>query len=170
MNKEEASALWIEYVRNELGEKKAKEMTVFLEDNPDVLEEFEALGSLWDKMDGLSVPEPSSQMDLKFKAMLSGSEMAQSKRFDLVTSVKSLLQPIFESKMALASIMLLIGLGVGYIINSGNATNEQLTNLNAEVYEMKKMVRPTLLNKPKAMKKRKAFKKPIKTRKRKKKS
>ena len=63
---------------------------------------------------------------------------------------------MFESKMALASIMLLIGLGVGYIINSENATNKQLTNLNAEVYEMKKMMMLTLLEQPRAMDRMKA--------------
>ena len=52
--------------------------------------------------------------------------------------------------------MLLIGLGVGYIINSGNATNEQLTNLNAEVYEMKKMMMLTLLEQPRAIDRMKA--------------
>ncbi len=156
MNREEASALWVDYIHNELGEEKAKEITAFLEANPEAREEFAVLGSLWTKMEDLPVPEPSSQMDLKFQAMLSSYEMAQSKRFDLVASVKSLLQPMFESKMALASIMLLIGLGVGYIINSENATNKQLTNLNAEVYEMKKMMMLTLLEQPRAMDRMKA--------------
>jgi len=156
MNIEEASALWVDFVSKELDKAKAKEMTEFLEANPEVREEFETLGSLWNKMDGLEVPEPSSQMDEKFQAMLSGYEMAQSKKFDLVASLRGFFQPIFESKMALASMMLLIGLGVGYFMNSQSSTNQQLTSLNSEIYEMKKMMMLTLLEQPRAMDRMKA--------------
>lgn len=156
MNREEASALWIEYVQNELDREKSEEMTAFLKNNPDLKEEFEALGSLWNKMDSLPVPEPTSQMDLKFQAMLSGYEIAQSKKFDFISSLNALFQPLFESKMALASMMLFIGLGIGYLLSGENPTNQQLSNLNVEVYEMKKMMMLTLLEQPKAMDRMKA--------------
>ncbi len=157
MNREEASALWIEYVQDELDKKKSEEMTAFLADNPAIKKEFEALATLWNKMDSIPITEPSDQMDMKFQAMLSDYEIAPSKKFDPVSSLTALFQPLFESKMALASMMLFIGLGVGYLLSGeSSATNQQLSNLNAEVYEMKKMMMLTLLGQPKAMDRMKA--------------
>ncbi len=156
MNREEASELWIEYIQKELGKEKSQEMASFLQENPDIKKEFEELGSLWNKMDSLPLPDPSNQMDVKFQAMLSGYEIAQSKKFDLISSIRALFQPLFESKMALASMMLFVGLGVGYLLSSESATNQQLLNLNTEVYEMKKMMMLTLLEQPKALDRMKA--------------
>lgn len=154
MTREEVSALWVDYINGSLTKEQEKEIVTFLKDNPEVKKEFQLMGDLWKKMEEIPTPEPSKQMDMKFQAMLQGYEIGQSKKTDFIEVLSSFLRSLFESRMSLATMMLIVGLGLGYLLNTG--ANEQLTNLNAEVFEMKKMMMLTLIEQPKALDRMKA--------------
>jgi len=157
MKKEEIKQLWLDYVNGNLDEDQVRELEQFFIENPKVKEEYDALYELWSSMDGLPVPEPSSQMDVKFHATLEGYEAASKKApISLIDRLSAALSYLLNSRPAFASTMLFIGLVVGYSFSTSIDSEQQLASLNNEVLEMKKMMMLTLLEQPRAMDRLKA--------------
>ena len=89
--------------------------------------------------------------------MLKGYEIAQSKPArDVLATLRNFVASLFENSLSLASMMLVLGLAFGFLLNQDRGANDQLSALNSEIYEMKKMMMFTLLEQPKALDRMKA--------------
>ncbi|MEQ9423016.1 MAG: HEAT repeat domain-containing protein [Cyclobacteriaceae bacterium] len=151
MKKEEVRALWLDYTNGTLSPESQSQVENYLAEHPEMKAEFESLGTMWYKIDDLPFPEASEAMDMKFQAMLQGYEMAQEKSSNsLLSKLSKWIEAAFQTKMAFASMVLLIGIAIGYFFSAGNESQQQLASLNSEVHEMKKMMMLTLLEQPQA--------------------
>ena len=111
------------------------------------LSELHGFGDIDAKVSKLEFASPSSQLDDRFYHMLA-KEQASRTSF----SWKGFFSwPELAPKLALASLMLVIGVGIGYIMRPAAVTNSsEMAELGKQMSEMKEMMMLTLLEKESA--------------------
>ena len=119
--------------------------------------EYESLKRLWNGMNEIQVEEPSGNMRAGFHALLRtyGGETGKGKSFwqKWIGEVHTLwhLQP--RLPLAFSLILLLAGLGLGYMMTQGGAvkrSDEQVRQLSSQIQEMKQSMMVSLLVNPSA--------------------
>ena len=118
----------------------------------DCQNELHAMQQVWQLMGTMAEPEPSTDMRVKFHAMLDTFKNSEEDRRTPVKEFFSKLKNIwaFQPRLQLAySIgLLLLGLGLGYLFNRHD--NKQIDTLSTQVTEMKQMMMLSLLENPSA--------------------
>ncbi|MEO0507029.1 MAG: HEAT repeat domain-containing protein [Bacteroidota bacterium] len=84
----------------------------FLRENQDYQSRFEEVKSSWALLSALDSPEPSEAMDDAFIKMLDTAERKQAKKRE--PSLWHTWRQIFTPSLAFGTLLLLVGLGVGY--------------------------------------------------------
>lgn len=100
------------YLAGEMSSEDVSAFEAFLKENPDYQTRFEEVKSSWALLSGLETPEPSEAMDDSFLKMLEAAERKQAKI--QLPSVWNKWKEIFTPSLAFGTLLLLIGLGIGY--------------------------------------------------------
>jgi HEAT repeat protein len=122
-------------------------------------QEFETSKHIFDLLDRVPLPEPSSDMQVRFQGMLDAYKhsLDEKNRFwkNLLFSLQQLwsLQPGLQ--LAYSIILVMTGLAAGYTINqqdTGNGKKHQIQELSLQVEEMQQLMMLTLVENPSASK------------------
>ena len=154
--KSEKFEIWVmDYLSNVLDEDGQIEFKNFLENHPEYQDEFSDLQLTWNQIDSLEVPEPSEKMDEQFYEVLSEHMQKQEKTNEnLLSHFQAFLESLWKPRLAYGMILLLIGLGIGYYMNSSNKIEPTKTTIvsNKETEEVREKLVLTLLEQPSANK------------------
>jgi len=119
------------------------------------LEDIEGLSALSHQVEKLEFPEPSPVLDKRFYDMLAKEKA----NLDRSSSLKSFFTwPAFVPKLALASLMLVAGVGVGWFLRSpgGAQQTDEIRLLSQQVSDLQEMMMLSLLEKGSATERLKA--------------
>ncbi len=123
-----------------------KEIENLIEHGGIKLEDLEGFEKLENQLFKLETPVPSLDLDDKFHQML---KMEKNK--DKIFNWKSFFSwPEFAPRLAFASITLLLGLAIGYVLRSPTKKDEQIVYLGREISDLKEMMMLSLLEKESA--------------------
>jgi len=145
------------YMNNQLTPAESAAVEKHITDCAECRAELEASMQVWNQMEELPVPEPSTNMQLKFNVMLDmyKKEAAEKKRFSL--GIRQKLGQLFGFSpaftMAYSVILIIAGVGVGVLINNHNnstATPPEIAVLSKQVHDLKETVTLSLLENPSA--------------------
>ncbi len=150
MEKEQFEIQVMDYLAGVLSAKEREQFESFLKDNPEYAKQYKELVETWKIVRTASTPEPSSQMDEVFFKMLSTAiekEVAKPPK----KSFAEVLSGLFKPQFAYGLLLLGIGLGIGYFMNSdsGTAPNEILV-ADEETEAVRQKLVLTLLEQPSA--------------------
>ena len=159
MNCEKGKDLLAGWMDNQLTEAARVEMEAHLAGCPECRRQLETNRQLWATMGELPVPLPSDKMQVRFDAMLDTYKQEESRRTPgIVHYLRQLfaVRPAFT--WAYSLLLVVVGLGGGYLLNrpakvnagSSGSDREALSNLSAQVREMKEVVLLSLLENPSA--------------------
>lgn len=104
---------------------------------------FDRLDSMLFKMNS---PEPSPDLDLKFHRMVKEEQRALEKK----KAVWSFNLQDWIPRLAFASVTLILGLAIGYVVWSPNEKDHQIAQLGNEVAQLKEMMMLSMLEKQSA--------------------
>ncbi|MGB5819552.1 MAG: HEAT repeat domain-containing protein [Saonia sp.] len=147
----------MEYLSGELNDSAKAAFEKYLEENPGQLERFTELQRTWNQMDRIPTPEPSREMDERFYTMLS-EQKEKSKREgffqEFKKSLGALMTGLAKPQLAYGIVLLGIGLGTGYYLNSGSPIAPVKTEVvsTSETEEVREKLVLTLLEQPSANK------------------
>jgi hypothetical protein len=146
MEAEKIQHLLVRYNAGEANPAEIKEIEALLEQGRIQLEDFEGFESLNARVIRFETPEPSLALDDRFHDMLK-QEIKKSSTFDWRTlfSWKE-----FAPRLAFASVTLLLGLAIGFMIWSPEKKDEQIVQLGREISDLKEMMMLSLLEKESA--------------------
>lgn len=150
MNKENFETRSIDYMSGAMSEEEKRDFMKFLDENPEYTDQFDELARTWKMINVLDTPEPSSKMDEAFFEMLSGEVEKMNKKNGWETLMEGLMM-VFKPQLAYGILLLGIGLGVGYYMNSSDNTNStQNIVSNQETEDVRQKLVLTLLEQPSA--------------------
>ena len=138
MDKNKAEELWIKSLKQELSPAEREGLDIYLSNNPEESTSFKSMDSLWNDLDEISAA-PSPQMDAGFYNFIHQEEKKNGKDNQRWLSIS------LVSKWSYAAV-LIIGVGLGLLIKSGNSSEMQ--SLLGEVETMKQMMALTLIEQP----------------------
>ena len=142
------------WINNEMTEAERAAFEIHLAQCAECRQEMETDQQVWDLMGEIRVPEPSDAMRLKFHAMLDTYKESQeewkSPFADISQMFKRLwsVQPGFQ--LAYSLVLVVMGLGFGYLINHRSDGSKEITALSSQVHEMREMMMLSLLENPSA--------------------
>jgi len=111
----------MEYLSEELNADGKEKFETFLKGQPEYQENFDVLASTWSQMDALSFPEPSQEMDDTFyKLLYAEMEKEKPKSASWVEKLQAYFSFVFRPQLAYGLVILMIGLGLGYYMNTGS--------------------------------------------------
>lgn len=154
MNCEKDKALITAWINNELSAAERAGFEAHLESCAECRQELKAEMQIWSLLESMPVPEASTDMPVRFNAMLEEyKESAGSKKqpfANLLSRLQQLWQ--FQPKMQLAySIILVVaGVGLGIMFKNQGADKKEIASLSSQVHEMKEMMMLSLLENPSA--------------------
>lgn len=155
MENEAFEILMMEYLSGTLDQGGMKEFEKILSENPDFQKQFEGLSQTWGQLDHLETPEPSQEMDERFFDMLHRESQKVEKSSDSSENwFAKLLASLWKPQFAYGLLLLGIGLGMGYFLNSDKSSeivNTAVVN-NQETEEVREKLVLTLLELPSANK------------------
>lgn len=144
-------------LNNELAQGDQLELEGHLEGCPACSEELAAMRNVWDMMGVLETPEPSAHMRVKFQAMLNTYKETVDERKSIWQNLNEALnrlfswQPKFPLAYGLATVLLSFGLSYWmFYAGKGGKQDKQLTELTAQVHELKQTMMLALLENPSA--------------------
>lgn len=156
MEQEKFEVWMIEYLSGELDENRKAEFEKYLESHPKHKEEFDALTETWNQMDRFEIPDVSEKMDATFFNMLNAEiEKKEQRQSNWVQKLNSFFSTIQKPQLAFGMLLLGIGLGIGYFLNSSpsiDSTQETIVSKNNETQEVREQLVLTLLEQPSANK------------------
>ncbi|WP_299532381.1 HEAT repeat domain-containing protein [Ulvibacterium sp.] len=155
MEQERFDIWMMEYLSDALDEDGKKEFEGFVQNHPKYQKQLSEMQRTWNQVDITSVPEPSDAMDQRFFGMLHGEIEKSEKSKDGITSWFSKLGTVFwRPQMAYGLLLLLLGLNLGYFLNSeGSSENVRTTVVSdTEAEEVREQLVLTLLEQPSANK------------------
>ncbi|AWX45071.1 hypothetical protein HME9304_02080 [Flagellimonas maritima] len=149
VNKEKFELLAMDYMIGAMCPNEKKAFEDFLDQNPEYNSQYQDLVDAWETINDLDTPEPSEKMDLVFFEMLS-SKMEHKKEKRKSEIIKSLAR-IFRPQLAYGILLLGIGVGIGYYVNSlKNIGKAQTIVTNNETESIRQKLVLTLLEQPSA--------------------
>ena len=152
MEAEKIQQLLFKYNAGEAGPGEIKAIENLIEQGTIQLEEIEGFGKISDQIVAIETPVPSRSLDEKFHQM-----MKQERAIGKKPIWKSFFTSIdFAPRLAFASMTLLLGLAVGYILRSPAGKDEQIVKLGNEISDLKEMMMLSLLEKESATERLKA--------------
>ncbi len=120
--------LWVmDYLSDRLDTDEKQKLDVFLRNNLEYQQAFDALQETWQQLNEKNIPEPSVEMDEKFYHMLGQAQEKDSRRSwvqKLKDDFGSILFGFHQSKLAFGIVILAIGLTAGYFLNTNNSGND----------------------------------------------
>ena len=150
MEKSEIEALIVEYLRGEMTPREKSDFKKILRQNGYELSDLAELEELYHQMDVFQVPEPSQKMDADFYALLNKYKQDLHKKKRQIKSPFSIFESILSQRilpqLAYSIILLIIGWAVGSWITPGSRKDAQLTQMSAEIREMREMMVLTLID------------------------
>ncbi len=161
MDTNKIKELMIDYLSGELSSDEKQAFEEFLHKNPSYQKELNDLSSSWTFLDELKTPEPSEKMDEKFYSMLGDYSKEAAKKSSF--SLNSIVDPFVaffnqNNKQWLYRLaMLVIGLGLGYMLNFNAKNNLNPQMAQQEVQEVRESLVLTLLEQPSANKRMQAL-------------
>lgn len=155
-NDKEQITLWI---NNEMTEAERNAFEIHLAECAECRQELKAEQRIWNLMNDVSAPQASADMPVRFQAMLEEyKESIVEKRNPVTGFIEKLrqlwtLQPGMQ--LAYTIVLVVIGLGFGYLINRQNpdsayANKQEVAGLTNDIRDMKKMMMLALLENPSA--------------------
>lgn len=154
------------YVNNQMNEAERGAFKAHLEECVECRRELQTTREVWALMGGITVPEPSADMQAKFNAMLDDYKTSTEKKKSLLPAIVQKLRGLFTLQpgfaMAYSIILIMAGVGVGYLAsNRGSAPGEQtaavkLDSITRQMHEMRQMMMLALLENPSASERIKA--------------
>ena len=152
-----AEETWMDFLEGNLPEVAAEALRQRIANEPEVAREWEALRESWDFMAGAeAVPEPSTQMDRNFEAMLAGYQQGQRSRPSMQERLNGLLGTWVVPRWAVSLLLILGGFVVGRLMGPSSGTTHELQSLTQEVQDMRSLMMLTLLEQPAAQDRMKA--------------
>lgn len=150
MNKEKFETQSIDYMSGIMSEDEKRNFEKFLKENPEYTDQFDELASAWKMINKLDAPEPSPKMDEAFFEMLSSEVEKTNGKNGWETLMEGLVM-ILKPQLAYGILLLGIGLGIGYYMNSSDNTNSvQNIVSNEETEDVRQKLVLTLLEQPSA--------------------
>lgn len=154
MKKEKIEEIVMEYLDGNIDDIRKKELEELLKQHGYELSDIEELKKIYNKMDDISVPEPSEKMNENFYAMLEAKTNKIQKRKnwleDLFSFIKEFSQQKYVLRVAYSCLLLLIGWSAGSWFSNGSEYDNQLQYMSSEIHEMKTMITLSMLNQPSA--------------------
>ncbi|MEL6560442.1 MAG: HEAT repeat domain-containing protein [Bacteroidota bacterium] len=157
MNEKEFKESVFDYVLGKLSKDKAEQIEIFLRENQDYQGEVDQLKAIYQVAVPTNIPTPSIKMDDKFHEFLEEEIQSNASRKALLVDLGKLFSlDHFFGKFSFATMMLLIGVGVGYFLMDNNSSiHDQLVELQKEsdeVEEVRSKLVMALINQPSANK------------------
>lgn len=126
MRVEEFKELIIDYLSENLSDKKQQEFEQFLEENPNYKKEFDLTKSFYSVSD--KIEKPTTAMDIKFYAMLNAEE----KKLEKMSFIKKI-EGFFIGSLPKQLAYTLVILIVGFFIGNGFKLDNNLSTEKVEV-------------------------------------
>ncbi len=146
--------IWaMEYVSGNLDAPGQNEFEDFLKDHFEFQELFAGIKETWQRLDTLNVPSPSEKMDQQFYGMLQNEiEKAERTTKDSGNKYWTFLESVWRPQLAFGMLLLAIGFGFGYFLNSNDTDMTLNTTVvhTPETEEVRQRLVLTLLDQPSA--------------------
>jgi hypothetical protein len=140
------SQLLYRYNSGAASSEEIKQMEDLIEQGLIRIEDIEGLEKLEYQILRLEGPEPSAALDDRFRQMLRWEQGTQKEwRWKNLFNWSD-----FAPRLAFASVTLLIGLAIGYILRSPAQKDEQIVELGQEISDLKEMMMLSMLEKESA--------------------
>ena len=140
----------LEYLNGNLTAKQVKELRKILREEGIDLSQLDEMEKLVQQLDEIQAPEPQEEMRDQFYQMLEEEKSRIASKqwfFDaLIKPVRFLLETISLSKMAYASLFLMLGIILGHWIIPDKQLRSQTSIMMEEMQNMKKMMALTLFD------------------------
>ncbi|HEY0654733.1 MAG TPA: HEAT repeat domain-containing protein [Chryseosolibacter sp.] len=152
MEKARIQELIFKYNTEQASAAEVKEIEQLLEAGIIDLDALQEISKMEKAVAKIKTPEPGADLDHRFYQMLAlekGSKGSFSWR-------EFFSWPQLAPKLALASFMLVIGIGVGYLIKPSAPANDQMAELSQQVIDLKEMMMLSMLEKESATERLKA--------------
>ncbi|WP_273565620.1 HEAT repeat domain-containing protein [Maribacter halichondriae] len=155
MEKETFESKVIDFLSDRMNEAEIKEFEKFLNDHSEYQVQFDALSRTWRGVDGIEVPEPTENMDVRFFEMLQSEiEKEKNAKDDSESWFSKILEGLWKPQVAYSILLLTIGLTAGYLMNADTSSVPMKTTIvgNSETEEVREQLVLTLLDQPSANK------------------
>lgn len=143
MEKARIQELISKYNADQASASEVKEIEQLLESGQIDLDELHEVQKMDRAVAKISFPEPGADLDHRFYQMLAlekGSKSSFSWR-------EFFSWPQLAPKLALASVMLIVGIGIGYLMKPESPANAQLAEVSQQVVDLKEMMMLSMLEK-----------------------
>lgn len=146
MEKARIQELIFKYNTEQASAADVKEIEQLLEAGLIDLDALQDVSNMEKAVANIKSPEPGADLDHRFYQML-----ALEKRSKSSFSWRALFSwPQLAPKFALAAVMLVIGVSIGYLIKPQASSNDQMAELSQQVVDLKEMMMLSLLEKESA--------------------
>lgn len=152
MEQERIKNLVSKYNTEKLSPQEQEELELLIESGKVELESLSSMRHLENNILQLSYPVPSNDLDDRFYHMLA-LQKKQSRSFSWGSFFS---WPELAPKLAFASIALIMGIGIGYILQPKETPANDIQALSAQVTDLKEMMMLSLLEKESATERLKA--------------
>ena len=154
MENEKVRALIAKFNAQSASQDEITQIEKLLESGDIDLSELKSFDPLEAKVMKLDFSAPSSALDDRFYQMLAKEQIRKS----FFSWREFFSWPELAPKLAFASVMLIIGVGIGYLLRpaSDGVDNKEITDISRQMEEMKEMMMLTLLEKESATERLKA--------------
>ncbi|PWG05330.1 HEAT repeat domain-containing protein [Polaribacter aquimarinus] len=150
MKQEEFKIAMIDYLSGNLSEDKQQGFEQLLKENSDLNKEFAATKAFWNVNE--EFPEPSTNMDMNFYAMLKAEE-EKSHQISFIEKLQNFFSGRLVKQFAYSFAILTVGFFIGNQLNSNtNQSHETLKVAKAETENVRSQLVLTLLDQPSANK------------------
>lgn len=154
MSCENDKTLILAWLNQELTEAERVTLEAHLSVCTECRQELEATQQVWKLMGEMPAPEPSPAMRVQFQSMLEEFKESEQQKishgagfFDRIKKLWSG-EPVMQ--FAYSLVLLIVGLGLGWLITNGGADRKEIASLSSQVHEMKEMMMLSLLENPSA--------------------
>lgn len=150
MKSEAFKILIVDYLSGNLTVEKQLEFEQLLKENQKLKQGFEAFKRFWNVSE--EIPEPSTNMDMNFYAMLKEEDEKENK-MSFLELTQNLFSRRFVKQFAYTLAILIVGFFVGNQLNSGNNPSEEIVKeAKAETENVRSQLVLTLIEQPSASK------------------
>ncbi|MBI9038183.1 MAG: HEAT repeat domain-containing protein [Bacteroidales bacterium] len=155
MKENKIKELIAEYLKGDLEKSKRLDLENNLNEIGFDLEGLNDLEKIYQQIGEIPIPETSKQMDEKFYSMLENEKKINEVNAIQLRSLQENETPKINRGFSIWQIaagftLLVFGVAIGLMINSGNGNNSEVALLKNEILEMKQMVMLNKLNEPSA--------------------